>query len=121
MQCARTPALFWGTVEMPLQHAPLPQSTPQGLQTFLTVLLTESLRNAQHQALHTNIPVSPLPLLLLRSSHPQGMLNAEARRALSKLAINVFTPALMITKLGAHTDLASALSLWYIGANVILR
>lgn len=50
----------------------------------------------------------------------QGMLNAEARRALSKLAINVFTPALMITKIGAHTDLASALSLWYIGANVIL-
>jgi predicted permease len=48
------------------------------------------------------------------------MLNAEARRALSKLAINVFTPAMMITKLGAHTDLASALSLWYIGANVIL-
>jgi len=48
------------------------------------------------------------------------MLNAEARRALSRLAINVFTPALMITKLGAHTDLASALSLWYIGANVIL-
>lgn len=50
----------------------------------------------------------------------QGMLSADARRALSKLAINVFTPALMITKLGAHTDLASALSLWYIGANVIL-
>lgn len=48
------------------------------------------------------------------------MLNAEARRALSKLAINVFTPAMMITKLGAHTDLTSALSLWYIGANVIL-
>jgi predicted permease len=47
------------------------------------------------------------------------MLNEEARRALSKLAINVFTPA-MITKLGAYTDLASALSLWPIGANVIL-
>lgn len=50
----------------------------------------------------------------------QGMLNEEARRALSKLAINVFTPAVMITKLGAHTDLASALSLWPIGAKVII-
>lgn len=48
------------------------------------------------------------------------MLNEEARRALSKLAINVFTPAVMITKLGAHADLASALSLWPIGANVII-
>lgn len=47
------------------------------------------------------------------------MIDVAARRTLSKLAINVFTPALMISKLGAHISIQEALALWPIGANVI--
>jgi predicted permease len=50
----------------------------------------------------------------------QGLIDLQARRALSRLAIDVFTPALMISKLGLHIDAAQALALWPIGANVII-
>uniref|UniRef100_A0A383VRR9 Auxin efflux carrier n=1 Tax=Tetradesmus obliquus TaxID=3088 RepID=A0A383VRR9_TETOB len=58
----------------------------------------------------------PLLSLLLH----QGLIDVQARRSLSRLAIGVFTPALMVSKLGLHIDAGQALALWPIGANVIL-
>eukprot|EP00775_Hariotina_reticulata_P013575 gene13575-13700_t len=49
-----------------------------------------------------------------------GLVDQDCRRKLSKLALNVFTPALMLSKLGPHIDLHQALALWPIGANVIV-
>jgi predicted permease len=60
--------------------------------------------------------VTPLHLLVLQL---QGLIDLKARRSLSRLAIDVFTPALMISKLGLHIDAAQVLALWPIGANVI--
>jgi predicted permease len=59
-------------------------------------------------------------LLLLLLLLLQGLIDLQARRSLSRLAIDVFTPALMISKLGLHIDAGQALALWPIGANVII-
>lgn len=52
-------------------------------------------------------------------SLPQGVLGPESRRLLSSLALNVFTPALMVAKLAPVIDAQTALALWPIGANII--
>uniref|UniRef100_A0A383V5U6 Auxin efflux carrier n=1 Tax=Tetradesmus obliquus TaxID=3088 RepID=A0A383V5U6_TETOB len=50
----------------------------------------------------------------------QGILTLEGRRMLSGLIMNVFTPALLLSKLVSSVDVSLALSLWPLAANMLL-
>jgi predicted permease len=49
----------------------------------------------------------------------QGIITPEGRRLLSSLVINVFTPALMLSKLSSHISLADAITLWPFAVNML--
>ncbi|KAF6259145.1 auxin efflux carrier [Scenedesmus sp. NREL 46B-D3] len=50
----------------------------------------------------------------------RGILTLEGRRMLSGLIMNVFTPALLLSKLGSSVDVALAISLWPLAANMVI-
>lgn len=50
----------------------------------------------------------------------KGLLNLDGRRALSKLAFCIFTPALLMSKLAVNVNVSEALELWPLGLNVAL-
>lgn len=49
----------------------------------------------------------------------QSILTLQGRRMLSGLIMNVFTPALLLSKLGSSVDAQQALELWPLAANMV--
>eukprot|EP00775_Hariotina_reticulata_P002787 gene2789-3080_t len=67
-------------------------------------------------------PVVKIPLLCGAGAlcARLGFFDLHGRRMLSTLIMNVFTPALLLSKLGSSVDARQALELWPLGANMVL-
>lgn len=79
---------------------------------------------------HTGIPPAPSPkssssltylLDPAPASRPQGLLPAEGRRLLSGLSLNVFTPAMLFSKLAGGVGVAEVAGMWVLTASMVAR